>query len=391
MLFERTDLCFSFQPWVGRWSKEFNFEWSCLPLIYGNGCIVLTHYLPCTTPVSTILLLCSKFLCKLPGDPSMKGAGRCCHCSLQDRFSHRLWWSRSHRRLRTNSAHNRPRKRTEGFVNIRKNGQKLIFCATSAGILEENLGCYDDLQVVSCIYIVCKRHVRNAICSDGFPSKERKVARFERWKKHLQHAFQIHFVHSGLTVINHSSTLDSQAAPHAVWRDTKSWCSAASLAQSDALANAQKNSSNIPRDPAETCQTREPRYCITICSPGSVGYISNFQWMYITSFHTWAEPQCRWPTKQCDLEILGLKSIKTQNLKPHKKYLNTKMLFWFPSLNHMSCPEHVLCRGAWSSFDQLLQSRNLFSTCSSTILRCSLQIIKIHLCIYDTSMNLWYI
>ena len=137
-----------------------------------------------------------------------------------------------------------------------------MFCATSAGILEENLGCYDDLQVVSCIYIVCKRHVRNAICSDGIPSKERKVARFERWKKHLQHAFQIHFVHSGLTVINHSSTLDSQAAPHAVWRDTKSWCSAASLAQSDALANAQKNSSNIPRDPAETCQTREPRYCI---------------------------------------------------------------------------------------------------------------------------------
>lgn len=104
-----------------------------------------------------------------------------------------------------------------------------------------------------------------------------------------------------------------------------------------------------------------------------------------TSFHTWAiESQCRWPTKQCDLEILGLKSVKTQNLKPQKKYLNTKMLFWFPSLNHMSCPEHVLCRGAWGSFDQLLQGRNLFSTCSSTILQCSLQIIKI-------PMHLWYI
>lgn len=107
-----------------------------------------------------------------------------------------------------------------------------------------------------------------------------------------------------------------------------------------------------------------------------------------TSFHTWAiESQCRWPTKQCDLEILGLKSIKTQNLKPHKKYLNTIMLFWFPSLNHLSCPEHVLCRGAWGSFDQLLQGRNLFSTCSITILQCSLQIIKIPL----HHINLWYI
>ena len=73
------------------------------------------------------------------------------------------------------------------------------------------------------------------------------------------------------------------------------------------------------------------------------------------------------------------------------------MLFWFPSLNHLSCPEHVLCRGAWGSFDQLLQGRNLFSTCSITILQCSLQIIKIpmHLWYIYQSMihlkNLWYI
>ena len=232
------------------------------------GCIELTHYLPCiyhSHPFSC------KFLCKLPRDPSMKGAGLCCHCRGQDRFGHRLQWSRRHRHLRRlqisgSCSYNGPLlKRTEGnkHQKIDKNGFFAQHPWRNFGALWWFAGC------TSCAKEMWE--TRSVLVESQVKSVQLQDSNMKcHGKKHLRHAFQIHFVHSGLTAINHGSTLDSQAAPHAVWRDTKSWYSAASLARSDALANAQKNSSNIPRDPAETCQTREPK----------LGRL-HFQWMYL--------------------------------------------------------------------------------------------------------------
>ena len=65
------------------------------------------------------------------------------------------------------------------------------------------------------------------------------------------------------------------------------------------------------------------------------------------------------------------------------------MIFWFPWLNHLSCPENVPCR-AWGSLDQFLQGCNLFSTWWLYVMQYnshfqrSLQIIKI-------PTHLWYI
>lgn len=116
-----------------------------------------------------------------------------------------------------------------------------------------------------------------------------------------------------------------------------------------------------------------------------------------TSFHTWAiESQCRWPTKQCDLEILGLKSVKTQNLKPQKKIKKSiwtqkcsfdfhRWITWVvPNTFSAEVPEVLLTscsKAAISSAPAAVQFSN--AACKSSR----------YLCIYDTSkksvIHLW--